>query len=116
MVETPIAHRARIAASSAQSMWKYSLRSNTSVIPARRRGGRFLRVWILVVEAQLLVLRRRRQWFAVLLREERCEDVMRHRGGVRSVDAVLEEHDTGYFGVVARREEHEPAVVAQILA
>ena len=32
-----------------------------------------------------------------------------------AVDAVLEEHDAGNLRVVARREEHEPAVVAQVL-
>ena len=34
---------------------------------------------------------------------------------VAAVHAVLEEHDAGDLRVVARREEHEPAVVAQVL-
>src|SRR5207237_9907549 len=54
--------------------------------------------------------------FAVLLREIRRQDVMRHGGGVRTVEAVLEEDHSGNRRVVARREEDEPAVVAQILA
>ena len=41
---------------------------------------------------------------------------MRDRRGVGAVDAVLEEHHAGDLRVVARREEHEPAVVAQVLA
>src|SRR5207244_2764368 len=77
----------------------------------RRRG--FPRVWILVVQVE--VRRRRRQRTSFLLREERVEDVMRDRRGVRSVNAVLEKHDAGDLGLVARREEEEPAVVAQVL-
>ena len=41
--------------------------------------------------------------------------MLRDRRGVRAVHAVLEEHDAGNLRVVARREEHEPAVVAQVL-
>src|SRR6185312_7233825 len=72
------------------------------------------RVGILVIEAQVLVRRRRRQRLAVLLGEERRQDVMRDRGGVGAVDAVLEEDDAGNLRVVARREEDEPAVVAVV--
>ena len=36
--------------------------------------------------------------------------------GVATVDAVLEKHDAGDRRLVARREEHEPAVVAQVAA
>ena len=32
------------------------------------------------------------------------------------MDAVLQEHDAGHGRMIARREEHEPAVVAQVLA
>jgi hypothetical protein len=50
-----------------------------------------------------------------LLREERVEHVVRDRARRSAVNAVLEEHHAGDLGLVARREEHEPAVVAQIL-
>ena len=40
----------------------------------------------------------------------------RHARGVSAVDAVLEEDHTGDLRLVARREEDEPAIVAQVLA
>src|SRR5262249_60892243 len=42
------------------------------------------------------------------------QDVVRHRRRIGPVEPVLEEHDAGDLRVVARREEDEPAVVAEV--
>ena len=60
---------------------------------------------------------RRRQAAAAafLLGEVGFDDVLGDRRGQIAVLAVLGEDDAGDLRVVARREEHEPAVVAQVL-
>src|SRR6478672_12333994 len=70
---------------------------------------------ILVVETHFFVRRRWRQRTSVLLREKHIENVMRDGRRVRSMNAVLQEHDAGNRRMIARGEEHEPAVVAQVL-
>src|SRR3954453_8693280 len=94
-------------------MWKYRRRSNMSVVAADWRPSAGVR--ILVVESQLFVGRRGGQGLAVLGGEVRRKNVMRQRSRVRAVDAVFQEHDAGNLRVVARSEENEPAVVAQVL-
>ena len=55
-----------------------------------------------------------RQRLAVLLGEVGLHDVLRDRRRGRAVLVVLAENDAGDFGIVARREEDEPAVVAEV--
>src|SRR5690348_2626175 len=104
---TPIPASSTIAPRSSQSMWKYSRRSNMGSVLA---GGAASEP-IAQIEAHLLTGRRRRQRPPFLLGEVGFENVLRHRGGVGAVDAVLEEHDAGDLRIVARREEREPAVI-----
>ena len=51
---------------------------------------------------------------ALLLGEKRVQDVLRDGRRVRAMNAMLEEHHAGYLRIVARSEEDEPAVVAQL--
>ena len=51
---------------------------------------------------------------ALLLGEPRLHHVLRDRRGEVAVLGVLGEHDAGNGRILRRREEHEPAVVAQV--
>ena len=72
------------------------------------------RVGIDEVQMQALVGRRRWQRSSVQLGEIGREDVVGDARGVAAVDAVLEEDDAGDGRVIAWREKHEPAMVAQV--
>src|SRR5438094_703190 len=88
-------------------------RAGRATAPNRRGSTVGARTW--VWHAVRFEVRLGWQRAPFLLRKERIENVMRDERRVRAVYAVLEEHDAGDLGIVARREEHEPAVVAQVL-
>src|SRR5512132_768264 len=112
----PIPAMSRITVRSSQSTWKYNRRSNMAnpLVLTTREGRAATREGILVVETQIVVCGSRRERLPIVLGEIRVQDVVRERGRVRSVDAVLQKYDAGNLRVVTRCEEHEPAVVAEI--
>ena len=119
---------ANSATTSAQSTWKYRRRSSMLIAPAlppaRRQsaaascatGSAGLRRHFFWRRRRRLPGRgERRQRLAFLLRVIGRDDVLRDRRAEIAVLGVLGEDDAGEHGVVLRREEDEPAVVAQIL-
>ena len=122
----PTPASSRTAPSSSQSMWRYRRRSNMATrsarppgarrtadggAGARPRGGTGAAGAARSCGARLPGTGQRP---AFLLGEVGVDDVLGDRRGQVAVLGVLGEDHAGDLRVVARREEHEPAVVAQV--